>query len=237
VAAEADALTSGDLQSTIGNSKLAIIMLGPPGAGKGTQARRMSEALKFPHVSTGDMLREALKNETELGKRVKGFMESGALVPDELVNAIVAERLKREDCRRGFILDGYPRTTSQAEFLESLFSKDDALILILGMEVGDSELIERLSSRWTCPLCGKIFNARLDSGKTGGQCDECGAALIQRKDDTAEVIAERLQVYHKTTKPLIRYYQERRTYIAINGAKLADEVFNTITGILNRRMH
>jgi adenylate kinase len=217
------------------NKRLAIIMLGPPGAGKGTQARMMSEALNFPHISTGDMLREALKNQTELGKKAKAFMESGALVPDELVDAIVAERLGRKDCDRGFILDGYPRTIAQAEALRTLFDKDGAKILTLGVEVGDSVLIGRLSSRWTCPQCGKMFNANLDPSRIKGQCDECGTALIQRKDDTAEVIAERLQVYHKTTQPLVRYYQEQKAYVEINGDRAVNEIFDSIIGIVKSR--
>ena len=203
-------------------------MLGPPGAGKGTQARMIAEALKFPHISTGDMLRESLKNETELGKKAKAFMESGALVPNDLVDAIVAERLARGDCRRGFILDGYPRTIPQAQFLESLFEKNGTRILSIGVEVGDNVLISRLSSRWTCPSCGKMFNSASDPGKAGGQCDECGTALVQRKDDTAEVIAERLQVYHTITQPLIRHYQEQGSYVEVNGDRPAEEIFGSI---------
>jgi len=214
------------------NDRLAIIMLGPPGAGKGTQARMMGEELKFPHISTGDMLREALKNQTELGKKAKAYMESGGLVPDDLVDAIVAERLQRADCDRGFILDGYPRTIAQAEAVQKLFDKDGTKILTLGVEVGDSELIKRLSSRWTCPKCGKMFNANLDPGKINGQCDECSTALVQRKDDTAEVIAERLQVYHKTTQPLIRYYQTKDAYIEVDGDKAVDEIYKAIMNIV-----
>ncbi len=213
-------------------TRLAIIMLGPPGAGKGTQARMMSETLKFPHVSTGDMLREALRTQTELGKKAKAYMESGGLVPDELVDAIVAERLAREDCRRGFILDGYPRTIPQAEFLRSQFDKDGTKILTLGVEVGDRVLIDRLSSRWTCPKCSKMFNAHLDPSKIGGRCDECDTGLIQRKDDTAEVIAERLEVYHKNTKPLIRYYEEQGAYVEVNGDRPVNEIFNAIIGVV-----
>ncbi len=214
--------------------RLAIIMLGPPGAGKGTQARMMSESLKIPHISTGDMLREALKNQTELGKKAKAFMESGALVPDELVDAIVAERLGRKDCRRGFILDGYPRTIPQAEFLRSIFDKDETKAVTIGVDVPDSELIKRLSSRWTCPKCGKMFNANLDPSKAGGRCDECGAALVQRKDDTAELIAERLQVYHKATRPLIQYYRDGGAYAEVNGDGPADEIFRSIIGIIRK---
>ncbi len=203
-------------------------MLGPPGAGKGTQARKMSEKLRIPHVSTGDMLREALKNQTELGNKAKSFMEAGTLVSDDLVEAIVAERLKRPDCGKGFILDGYPRTIPQAEFLRTLFAGNGTRILTLGIRVEDGILVKRLSSRWTCPQCGKIFNAELDPGKVGGQCDECRATLVQRKDDTAEVIKERLQVYHKTTQPLIKYYQDQGAYIEIEGDRAVGEIYNSI---------
>jgi adenylate kinase len=190
----------------------------------------MSEALDFPHISTGDMLREALRNQTELGKKAKAYMESGALVPDELVDAIVEERLAREDCSCGFILDGYPRTIAQARFLESLLDKNSTRILSIGIEIGDRILIHRLSSRWTCPNCGKMYNASMDPGKIGGQCDNCGTALVQRKDDMAEVIAERLQVYHRTTRPLIRHYQEQGAYVEVNGDRPLNDVFDTIIG-------
>jgi len=195
----------------------------------------MSESLKIPHISTGDMLREALKNATELGRKAKAFMESGALVPDALVDAIVADRLERDDCRGGFILDGYPRTIPQAEFLRSILEKDGTKLLTIGVEAPDGELIRRLSSRWTCPKCGKMFNADLDPGKAGGRCDVCGTALVQRKDDMAEVIAERLQVYHKTTKPLIRYYQDHGSYVEVNGNRPAEEIFESIMGIVREK--
>jgi adenylate kinase len=213
------------------NDRLAIIMLGPPGAGKGTQARLISESLKLPHISTGDMLREALKNETELGKKAKEYMESGALVPDELVDAIVAERLKRQDCDQGLILDGYPRTISQAEALQSIFREDGSRVLTIGVEVGDSVLIDRLSSRWTCPQCNKMFNAKLDPSKANGKCDACNSDLVQRKDDTREVIAERLEVYHKATLPLIQYYKERNFYFGVDGDQPIDTICESI---LNR---
>jgi adenylate kinase len=237
VAAEANGSVFGDFLLRGEDGRIAIIMIGPPGAGKGTQARMIGEALKCPHISTGDMLREALKGKTELGKRAEHFMESGGLVPDELVNGLIAKRLGFEDCRRGFILDGYPRAIPQAEFLQSLFAKDNTTVFTIGIEVEDRILIERLSSRWTCSKCGKIFNAYLDSGKAGGRCDECGTALIQRKDDAAEVIAERLQVYYRTTRPLIQYYRKQDAYIAVDGDKPADEVFSAILGILKGRIH
>jgi adenylate kinase len=236
VAAEANGSKLDDVSLTYQAGRCAIIMLGPPGAGKGTQARKVSEALKHPHISTGDMLREALKSETELGKKAKFYMESGILVPDDLVNDFVAKRLSLEDCRRGCILDGYPRAIPQAEFLQALFARDNTSVLTIGVEVEDRVLIERLSSRWTCSKCGKMFNAHLDSGKAGGRCDECGAALVQRKDDSAELVAERLQVYHRTTKPLIQYYERQGAYVGVDGNRPAEEVFGAIIEILKGRI-
>jgi adenylate kinase len=203
-------------------------MLGPPGAGKGTQARMMSEALKVPHISTGDIFREALRNKTELGQKAKAFMDSGSLVPDELVDAIVAERIGRADCANGVILDGYPRTIPQAEFLRSVLEKDLTRILTLGVKIGNSELIKRLSSRWTCTKCGKMFNAILDPEKAGGNCDECQTALIQRKDDAPAVIAERLQLYEEKTAPLIKYYKDQGLYAEVEGDRPVDEIFDFI---------
>ena len=203
-------------------------MLGPPGAGKGTQARRLSEALRRPHVSTGDMLREALRDDTELGRKARLFMEAGDLVPDELVDAIVMERLEREDCGGGFILDGYPRTIHQVGVLQGLLEKNGKKILTIGVEVRDSVLIQRLSSRWTCPGCGKMFNTAMDPDKAEGRCDACGERLTQRQDDRPDVIAERLQVYHRLTQPLIRHYQDLGAYVRVDGERSVEEVFGTI---------
>jgi adenylate kinase len=207
-------------------------MLGPPGAGKGTQARMLSESLKLPHISTGDMLREAMKNQTELGKKVQAYMDSGALVPDGLVDAIIVERIGSEDWSRGFILDGYPRTIQQAQVLQALLDENGRKILTVGVEVSDSILIKRLSARWTCPKCGKMFNAQLDPDKINGRCDECSANLVQRKDDTEEVISKRLQVYHKETHQLIRHYQDQGVYIKIDGNLPIGEVFDNIVNLI-----
>jgi len=216
----------------MGKKGLAIIMVGPPGAGKGTQARLLSDSLKLPHVSTGDMLREALKNQTDLGKKAQAYMDSGALVPDELVDAIVADRLRREDCCNGFILDGYPRTIPQALVLQGFLDKEAKKALTIGIEVKDSFLIERISARWTCPKCGKMFNAQLDPGKKNGRCDACNADLVQRKDDTEEVIANRLQVYHKQTQPLIQFYRDQGSYFDVDGSRTINEVFNDIVSLV-----
>jgi adenylate kinase len=217
------------------NSGIIIIMLGPPGAGKGTQARMISEALKLPHVSTGDMMREAVKLETALGLKVKSVMNGGALVPDDLVDAIVAERLNKEDCQGGVILDGYPRSVPQAEYLNNWLGKANISLVVIGITVDDNELIKRLSSRWTCPQCGKMFNALLDPSKAGGKCDECNATLIQRKDDAAQIIAERLAVYKKTTQPVMDYYKGIGAFSEINGDSAVNGIFDKIMALINEK--
>lgn len=210
-------------------------MLGPPGAGKGTQARKVSSALSFPQISTGDMLREALRNQTELGKKAQAFMESGVLVPDDLVDAIVRERLSRPDCGSGFILDGYPRTLHQAEFLQSLFAENGVRNLTIGIRVKDEVLIDRLAGRWTCPGCGKMFNVNSNPSCAGDRCDECGTGLVMRKDDTESVVRERLEVYRKETEPLIQYFKDRGSYIEVDGEVTVDEIFGGIMDIINSR--
>lgn len=210
-------------------------MFGPPGAGKGTQARLLGEALGYPHISTGDILRGALKDQTELGRQAKTYMESGDLVPDDLVDAIVSERLKREDCRQGFILDGYPRTIPQAEFLDELFEREGARILTLGIKVENRILLGRLSSRWTCPRCSRTYSENLAPGTVNGQCSRCRVPLVQRKDDAGEVIAERLLVYHNTTRPVIGYYRERGMYVEIDGDRSVREIFDNIIDIVRER--
>jgi adenylate kinase len=210
-------------------------MLGPPGAGKGTQARRLGGALAFPSISTGDMFREELKNQTELGKQAQAYMESGGLVPDEVVDAMVKSRLSRKDCEHGFILDGYPRTIYQAGFLQGLLSEEGAQVLTIGIHVEDEILVDRLSSRWTCPKCGKMFNAKSSPSKAGDCCDACGTPLGQRKDDSPEVVRERLAVYRRETKPLIDYFQESGSYAEVGGADSVDTIFGDILQIVKQK--
>lgn len=215
---------------------IAVILLGPPGAGKGTQARRLGEALNFPSISTGDMFREELNNQTELGKRAQAYMESGRLVPDEVVDAMVEARLSRRDCEHGFILDGYPRTIYQAKFLQGLMGGEDAQILTIGIHVEDEVLVDRLSSRWTCPNCGKMFNAKSSPSEAGDRCDACGTILRQRKDDSPAVVRERLRVYRRETKPLIAHFQERGSYVEVNGADAVDTIFENILQVVKQKL-
>jgi adenylate kinase len=216
--------------------RIAVVLLGPPGAGKGTQARRITVEFGYPAISTGDMLREATKNQTELGKQAQGYMDSGLLVPDELVDAIVKARLQREDCARGFLLDGYPRTIHQARFLEKLLAEQVTKMLVIGIELDPDVLVARLAGRWTCPGCGKLFHASSNPSKAGNQCDECGAPLASRKDDSPEVVEERLQVYLQETKPVIDYFKKRGIYIGVDGGKPVDEVYAAVSRAIGKEL-
>jgi adenylate kinase len=221
----------------MGQNKTALVLLGPPAAGKGTQARKLSAALHYPQISTGDMLREAVKAQTDLGRQAQKYMEAGGLVPDELVDQIVKERVLRDDCSRGFILDGYPRTSAQARFLEDLFHESSAKILAVGIRVSNRVLIERVVGRWTCPNCGKIFNAGSNPSRAGTRCDECNSLLIHRTDDSAEVIEERLHVYHRETMPLIEFYKSRNAYVEVDGERDIDEIHLSILDAIGKRQN
>ncbi|MBI5575629.1 MAG: adenylate kinase [Deltaproteobacteria bacterium] len=187
---------------------MGIILLGPPGAGKGTQAKKISVDFSVPQISTGDMLREAVKNGTEMGKKAKTFMDAGGLVPDEVVIGIVKDRLQAADCAKGFILDGFPRTIPQAEALDRV-TKDlkKEVRVVLSLEVDENELMERLCGRRTCTGCGAMYHVKFNRPKADGRCDKCGTSLIQRDDDKEETIKARLVNYKKMTEPLLAYYQ------------------------------
>ncbi len=194
---------------------MKLILFGPPGAGKGTQGERISAALRIPTVSTGAMLRAAIKEGTALGKRAETVMASGALVPDELVVGILRDRLARDDCKNGFILDGFPRTVPQAEALESLGIAVDC---VLSLEVSDETIVERMSGRRVCPSCGATYHVLYNPPKKDeGKCDVCGAALSQRPDDKADVVRNRLAVYHRETEPLKAYYERKGLLRTVNG--------------------
>ncbi len=181
-------------------------MLGPPGAGKGTYASRLNVILSVPHISTGDMVRDEIKAQTELGKKIKQYSDKGELVPDDIIVQLLKERLKKPDCQKGFILDGFPRTISQAEALDKISSID----VVLNLNVADEIIIKRLSNRVTCKNCGAIYNLLTLKPKKDGVCDNCGGELYQRHDDKPEVIQERLNVYREKTQPLIEYYKRKR---------------------------
>ena len=206
-----------------------IIFLGPPGAGKGTQAQRICDALKIPQISTGDILRRAMKDGTETGLKAKSFMDAGKLVPDEVIIDIVKERLAMDDCKGGYILDGFPRTVPQAEAL-STFANIDSVI---ELAVDDQVLVNRLSGRRACPKCGATYHISMLNGKT--TCEKCGEELIQRSDDKAETVLNRLEVYHAQTAPLINYYGQKGLLKTIPGDQGIDGIFTAIMNALGAK--
>lgn len=199
-----------------------VVFLGPPGAGKGTQAVRVCERLNIPQISTGDILRKAIKEQTETGLKAKAFIDQGQLVPDDVVIDIVRERLAMPDCQNGYILDGFPRTVPQAQALSG-FARIDAVVDI---EVSDDKLVARLSGRRVCPACSTTYHESRLSGKT--DCDKCGAALIQRDDDKAETVLNRLKVYHDQTAPLIDFYGKQGLLRTVDGSQPLDDCFADI---------
>ncbi|HEX28506.1 TPA: adenylate kinase [Candidatus Poribacteria bacterium] len=212
---------------------MRLIFLGPPGVGKGTQAVKLSQKYGIPHISTGDALREAVARKTEIGLKAKSYMDKGTLVPDKVVIGIIRERLARDDCRSGFILDGFPRTVKQAEALDEILKAMGVeLDAVLNVEAPDGVIIERLSGRRTCRSCGRVYHIIYVPPKREGVCDVCGGELYQRDDDKPEAIARRLQVYKEQTAPLIEYYEDRGKLRRIDGSKSVDDVFRQITGLL-----
>ena len=203
-----------------------VIFLGPPGAGKGTQAQRICDALNIPQISTGDILRRAMKEETPTGLKAKQFVEAGKLVPDEVIIDIVRERLAMDDCRNGYILDGFPRTVPQAEALDTIAKID----VVIDLDVADEELINRLSGRRVCLACGATYHVAHLNGET--KCQKCGETLIQRKDDSAETVLARLKVYHEQTAPLVDYYQKKGNLKVIDGAQDMDTIFESILTVV-----
>ncbi len=194
-----------------------VILLGAPGAGKGTHAKRLSAILGIPHISTGDIFREEIEKNSDLGLQVKSHVEKGELVPDDLVNEVIRKRLTREDCKGGFILDGYPRTIHQAEALEKILEEFSLpLKKVINLEVSEEEIIRRLSGRRICRNCGAIFHITNMPPKQEGICDYCGGELYQRDDDTPEAIRHRLVVYHKQTEPLLRFYENKGLLVNLN---------------------
>ena len=191
-----------------------LILLGAPGAGKGTQAEVICKKLSIPAVSTGNIIREALRNQTEMGLKAKSYIDAGQLVPDDVVIGIIKERLKQDDCNNGFILDGFPRTIPQAEALDEMGVVIDKVIDI---EVKDEDIVERMSGRRTCPNCGNTYHLLYKKPEKDGVCDACGSELVQRKDDYPETVLERLKVYHEQTEPLKDFYMKKGILRVVQG--------------------
>jgi adenylate kinase len=214
---------------------MILILLGPPGAGKGTQAKLLASSLQIPHISTGDMFRDHKARGTELGKTVDAIMSSGGLVPDDVTNAMVKDRLSRPDVAGGFILDGYPRTTAQAGFLDQVMvSMGRKLDRAVSYEIAQELLVDRLSGRRSCPSCGTVYHVTANPPRTAGVCDREGAALVQRDDDKAETVARRLREYESKTEPLKRYYHERGSLSEVVGAGAPDDVLAAALRVLGR---
>jgi adenylate kinase len=212
---------------------MGIILLGPPGAGKGTQAKKLTQAFAIPQISTGDMLRAAVKNGTALGTQAKAFMDAGGLVPDEVVIGIVKERLAEPDCGKGFILDGFPRTIPQAEALDRVTKElGKEIRFVLSLEVDQNDLMERLCGRRTCTGCGAMYHVKFNPPKAEGKCDKCGTALIQRDDDKEETIKNRLGNYNKATAPLLDYYKSSGKIRSVMASGEIDAIYAGIVKIL-----
>lgn len=210
-----------------------IILLGPPGAGKGTQAKRLIDKYSIPQISTGDMLRAALKAGTPLGLEAKKFMDQGALVPDSVVIGLVKERIQQSDCAKGYMLDGFPRNVSQAEALDKMLSElGQKIDHVVSIEVPSQELVGRLTGRRTCRACGAGFHVMFDPPKKEGVCDKCSGELYQRDDDNVATVTSRLEVYEGQTKPLIDYYTKQAKLRPIQGVGEMSDIFGRITAVL-----
>ncbi|MBE0698685.1 MAG: adenylate kinase [Anaerolineaceae bacterium] len=206
-----------------------IVLLGPPGAGKGTQAQVISREMKLAHISSGDLFRENLKNQTELGKLAQGYMNRGELVPDDVTIAMVRDRLSRPDCKEGALLDGFPRTPAQAEALsEMLATLGQDVHRVPYISVPAELLIERLGGRWTCPSCGHVYHEKYNPPKQPGVCDVEGTQLIQRDDDQAETVERRIRVYMDQTSPLIKYYRQKGLLVEVDGTRGIEDVSKDI---------
>ena len=212
---------------------MEIIMLGAPGAGKGTQAKQIADKYSIPHISTGDIFRANIKNGTELGKKAKQYMDQGALVPDELTCDLVMDRIQQDDCKNGFVLDGFPRTIPQAEALDAALGKiNEKMDYAIDVDVPDENIVNRMSGRRACLNCGATYHLISIPPKVEGICDRCGSKIVLREDDKPETVQKRLKVYHEQTQPLIDYYKNQGILKSVDGTQPMDEVFKAIVTIL-----
>lgn len=212
---------------------MKLVLLGAPGAGKGTQAKKLTEKYTIPQISTGDILRKAVADGTSLGKEAKSYMDKGELVPDSVVIGLVKERIVRDDCKNGYILDGFPRNTSQAEVLDKVLADMKApLDTALSVDVEKNDLMKRLTGRRTCKGCQQMYNVHFSPPKKERVCDKCGGELYQRDDDKEETIKNRLDIYEKSTVPLIDYYSKKGILKSVNGIGSIDEIFNNVCSVL-----
>ncbi|MBO5373112.1 MAG: adenylate kinase [Lachnospiraceae bacterium] len=212
---------------------MKIIMLGAPGAGKGTQAKQIAEKYAIPHISTGDIFRANIKEGTELGNKAKTYMDQGLLVPDELVVELVADRIVKDDCKNGFVLDGFPRTIPQAEALDAALEKmGEKMDYAIDVDVPDENIVNRMSGRRACLNCGATYHIVTIPTKVEGICDKCGNEVVLRADDQPETVQKRLTVYHEQTQPLIDYYSNQGILKSVDGTLLMDDVFAAIVEIL-----
>ena len=215
---------------------MKIVMLGAPGAGKGTQAKLLAEELSIPHISTGDIFRMNVKEGTDLGKEAKGYMDKGQLVPDSLTIRLVIDRLGKEDCAKGYILDGFPRTIPQAESLDEELNKlDDKLDFAVNVEVPDENITKRMAGRRACTSCGATYHMEFHPPKKEGVCDACQGELILRNDDKPETVEKRLAVYHEQTQPLISFYEKQGILVTADGTKQVEEVFQEILKLVGEK--
>lgn len=214
-----------------------LIVLGPPGAGKGTQARLLQQREGIPQIGTGDILRAAMAAETELGRRAKAFVDLGALVPDDVMIAIVEERLGRPDARRGFVLDGFPRTLPQAEALDTVLAASAReLDAVLYFEIGDEAIVQRLAGRWVCAQAGHIYHLKFSPPRTPGRCDIDGSELVQRADDRPETVRHRLEVYHRETRPVVDFYRRRGLFDVIDATGEIEDVYRALRRAIDARV-
>jgi len=216
---------------------IRLILMGPPGCGKGTQGKMLESHYGIPQLSTGDMLRQAVSDKTEVGLTAKGFMDKGNLVPDEVLIGIMRDRLSTADCDKGYILDGYPRTIGQGEALDELFSETGhSLLSVVNMEVPDDEVVARISGRRQCKKCGTGYHIKFKRPKVDGVCDECEGELYQRDDDNEQTVRSRLAVYNEKTAPLLGYYEKQGLLVNVAGVGSIDEIYSGICSLIDERL-